>query len=200
MLFSWNRERLRLCVYLIINNMLFLATTKDLLLQQQHYWEWSHSFTILILFWQQIPSACVCLLKNGISPEWGVWIKAAHQYSLVLYLQDWNCSTWWLYCLLVGDRVHYHQILKCLQQVATRNYFDSVLETTITQTTIKSVPQGDLDFPFLPCNPSVHSAAGWGWGGRWDCLLLYSLFFALTMQRRLRSTHCFWNCWVFFSC
>lgn len=175
---SWNRERLTLCVYLIKNNMLFPATIKDLLLQQQHYWEWPHSFTILILFWQQIPSACVCFLKNGISPEWGVWIEAAYRYSLVLYLQDWNCCTWWLYCLLVGEWVHYRQVLKCLQLVATRNYFDSVLETTITQTTVKSVAQGDLDFLFLPCNPSVHSAAGWGQGrGEGGTVYYFSPYF-----------------------
>ena len=129
--FLVNRGRLTLYVYLIKNNMLFPATSKDLLLQQQHYCEWPHSFTVLIPFWQQIPSACVCFLKKSISPVWGVWIEAAHWYLLVLYLLDWNCNTWWLYCLLAGERVHYLQDPKCLQQVATRNCLDSVLETTI---------------------------------------------------------------------
>lgn len=85
--FLVNKGRLTLCVYLIKNNMLFPATSKDLLLQQQHYCEWPHVFTILILFWQQIPSACVCFLKKSISPVWGVWIEAAHRYPLVLYLR-----------------------------------------------------------------------------------------------------------------
>lgn len=89
--------------------MLFPATSKDLLLQQQHYCEWPHSFTVLILFWQQIPSVFVCFLKKSITPVWGAWIEAAHRYSPVFYLWEQNCGTWWLYCLLAWEWVHYLQ-------------------------------------------------------------------------------------------